>query len=261
MRLSELLDAARVDGPELRASVGEDWLQGRSVFGGLQAAIALRALRAVVPGAPPLRTLQVTFVAPVPAGEVKASARVLRTGGSAPIAEARIVHGDETLASFVGVFGKARDSVVARAPKQPAIEGERPQPFPYVPGVLPSFMQHFRARWLRGGLPFSGNPLPEASIELDLLDGASAGEAHVVALADFPPPVAFAMLSVPARGSSLTWMLELLADDYSRHGLERWRIDLEMQAARDGYTHQSGVLWAPDGSAAALSRQTMVVYG
>ncbi len=62
-------------------------------------------------------------------------------------------------------------------------------------------------------------------------------------------------------GSSLTWMLEFLADSFSHLPLERWRIDLELLAARDGYTNQSGLLWAPDGSPIALSRQSMLVYG
>jgi len=261
VRLSAILATARVDDGVLEVDVGEDWLQGRSLFGGVQAALGVRALRALVPDTLPLRTLQTTFIAPVGAGRVRVSARVLRTGGSATIAEARILAGDETLCLFIAVFGKARASTVARALAQPALPEATPRTLPFVPGMTPAFMQHFRARWVRGGLPFSGSTLPEASIELDLLDEGGAGEAQLVALADFPPPIALAMLKAPAPGSSLTWMLEFLADDSHRHGLERWRIDLEMPAARDGYTHQSGVLWAPDGSAAALSRQTMLVYG
>jgi acyl-CoA thioesterase len=246
----------------LEADVGEDWLQGRSLFGGVQAALGVRALRALVPETLPLRTLQTTFIAPVVAGRVRASARVLRTGGSATIAEARVLAGDETLALFLAVFGKARASTVARTlGARPVLPEATPRTLPFVPGMTPAFMQHFRARWVRGGLPFSGSTLPEASIELDLLDEGGAGEEQLVALADFPPPIALAMLKTPAPGSSLTWMLEFLAGDYRGHGLEGWRIDLEMPAARDGYTHQSGVLWAPDGSAAALSRQTMLVYG
>jgi hypothetical protein len=33
-----------------------------------------------------------------------------------------------------------------------------------------------------------------------------------------------------------------------------------MPAANSGYTHQSLELWGPDGSLAALGRQTMVVF-
>ena len=62
--------------------VPEDWLQGRTLFGGLQAVIGLAAMRSIAPEAP-LRSLQVTFLAPVPGGIVQARARVLRSGKSA----------------------------------------------------------------------------------------------------------------------------------------------------------------------------------
>ena len=43
--------------------VPEDWLQGRTLFGGLQAVVGLAAMRTLAPAAP-LRSLQVTFLAP-----------------------------------------------------------------------------------------------------------------------------------------------------------------------------------------------------
>ena len=52
--------------PELALAIPDDWAQGRSVFGGLQAAFAVRAMRTLEPAAP-LRSLQVTFVAPIAA--------------------------------------------------------------------------------------------------------------------------------------------------------------------------------------------------
>ena len=45
--------------------VPDDWLQGRTLFGGLQAVIGLAAMRSLV-AEPPLRSLQVTFLGPVP---------------------------------------------------------------------------------------------------------------------------------------------------------------------------------------------------
>jgi hypothetical protein len=56
-------------------------------------------------------------------------------------------------------------------------------------------------------------------------------------------------------------MLELLCDDVRNFPLDGWRIDAELIAARDGYTNQSVMLWGPDGTAVALSRQSMLVFG
>jgi len=43
-------------------------------------------------------------------------------------------------------------------------------------------------------------------------------------------------------------MLELLRDRYDDLGLDDWRVDAELIAARDGYTNQSVMLWGRAGS-------------
>jgi hypothetical protein len=56
-------------------------------------------------------------------------------------------------------------------------------------------------------------------------------------------------------------MLEFLRDRFDDLPLSHWRVDAEMPAARDGYISQSVMIWAPNGVPAALSRQSMVVFG
>jgi len=245
---------------EARVDVPDDWLQGRTLFGGLQAAIGLAALRSVVPDSP-LRSLQVTFIAPVPGGKVEARARVLRSGKNATHAEARIVDGDTTLAWMVGVFGRARDSAIRVVPVQPAIDAVRPVEIRYREGAVPAFTQHFKARWLRGSPPFTGGDERENVIELGMRDAGPATEAHVLAMADFIPPIALSFLREPTAAASLTWMLEMLRDEVGALALEGWRMDAHLFAAHEGYTHQSLELWGPDGSPVAIGRQTMVVFG
>ena len=261
MRFSEVLKSVRRDGDEWIASISEDWLQGRSAFGGLQAAVAVAAMRELVPGAVPLRSLQVTFVAPVAAGTVRIAAKILRQGKSVTHVEARLLDGDATACLVIGVFGAARASALRVWPAQPAVEAmAAPQVLRYVPGVLPQFTQHFDARWLQGGIPFSGSKQTAQVVEVGLKDEGTADEAQAIAFADFIPPVALSMLQQPAPGSSLTWMLELFADSRGLP-LQAWRIDAQLQVAQDGYTSQQVMLWGPNGEPIALSRQSMVVFG
>jgi hypothetical protein len=98
-------------------------------------------------------------------------------------------------------------------------------------------------------------------VDVDMNDDGPATESHLLAIADFIPPVALSLLSQPAPGSSLSWMLECFGADLAPLGLQRWRVDSEMVAARDGYTSQSNRIWGPDGTLIALSRQSMVVFG
>jgi hypothetical protein len=260
MRFTEVLDSVRGSGGDWTASVSDDWLQGRTVFGGLQAALVVRAMRGLLAGGAPLRTLQATFASPVPGGAMQMRARVLRAGKHATHVEARIVSGDETLCLATGIFGASRESAVRLAPPQPAVDASKAFVVPPVPGL--PFLNHFESRWLRGAPPFFGSTIPEVVIETGMIDSApSASELHALAIADLPPPVALTMLKRPAMGSTMTWMIELLEDRFDAVPLKGWRVDARMSAARDGYTSQSVEVWGPGGVLAALSHQNMVVFG
>jgi acyl-CoA thioesterase len=261
MRFSEAMQTVTRHGDSWQATVSEDWLQGRSAFGGLQAALALRAMRELVHADMPLRSLQTTFVAPVPVGPVSIRAQRLREGRSATQVEASLYDGEQILCRLVAVFGSARPSVLNFQPQQPPVASPTSRELRYVEGQMPAFTQHFRASWLRGDLPFSGGHQRESVLRLSLRDEGEPDETHVLAFADFIPPIALSMFATPTPGSSLTWMIELLRDRYDDLGMDDWRVDAELIAARDGYTQQGVMLWGPSGEPVALSRQSMVVFG
>lgn len=261
MLFSELLESVTLGPGSCRARIPDDWTQGRSLFGGLQVVLALRAMRTLVPAGVPLRSVQTAFIAPVPAGEVSVEARVLRSGKSATQVEARMTRDGETLCLVIGIFGQARESSVCKLPVQPVVESKRPIDMPYIAGVTPAFTQHFAVRWLQGSLPFTGGRDTSAVIEVGLRDEGVTREDHVIAIADYIPPLALSLLKVPSPGSSMTWLLEFVRDRFDDLPLGGWRVDAEMQAARDGYTSQSVMIWAPNGEPVALSRQSMVVFG
>lgn len=261
MKFSQAMHSVTRRGSEWRATVSEDWLQGRSAFGGLQAALALRAMRELVPPEMPLRTLQVTFLAPVSVGSVTIRAACLRQGRSAMHIEASLCDGEQVLCRLLGVFGAARASVLDFQPEQPPVVADAVKELRYVEGLMPAFTQHFRASWLRGDLPFSGGSQRKSVLQLSLRDEGPPDETHMLAFADFIPPIALSMFDKQTPGSSLTWMIEMLRDRYDDLGMDDWRVDAELLAARDGYTNQSVMLWGPRGEPVALSRQSMVVFG
>jgi acyl-CoA thioesterase len=258
--LSELIAQMRLSAGSATAVVGDDWMQGRSLFGGMQAVVALAAMRTLVSADVPLRTLQMTFIAPIAAGEVAARARTLRSGKSATHVEARIENAGELLAHAIGVFGVARNSVVQRKlPPSPA-KTSAGKTLPYIGGMMPSFMQQFQVVLVDGALPFSNAPVSHTDYELSMREQGTATEYHLLAIADFVPPVALAWMPKPVPGSSLTWMLEIVDPDFTAQPLAGWRAASEMTSARDSYTSQTTTIFAPDGRAIALSRQSMVVF-
>ena len=258
--LSVLVSRIQSQAGTATLDVPDDWLQGRTLFGGLQAVVGVAAMRTLA-SQMPLRSLQVTFLSPVPGGRVRAVASALRSGKNTMHVEARIVDGDNTLALMLGIFGTPRTSAVALSPEQPAVAASKAIELPWIPGVTPNFNQHFEARWLKGSPPWSGASEPENVISLALRDTGNATEHHVLAMADFIPPIALSYLKAPVPAASLNWMLELVAENVGSLPLEGWRIDAQMTAANHGYVHQSLTLWGPGGVPVALGRQTMVVFG
>jgi hypothetical protein len=262
MLFSDVLGSMKRTGDTWAVHISADWLQGRSAFGGLQGALALRALQAIAPEHP-LRVLQTTFLAPVNEGTARIEARILRAGKTTVHAEARIFDGENLAATVLGIFGKSRPSEIRVAPKQRVVERAPPPLVPAErPRFLPAFLQHFDARWLRGAPPGSGSPLPEAVVEVTLHDPGPATEAHVLAIADATPPIGLSMLKTASPGSSLTWMLEMIREgNFAELPLAGWRLDVELIAAGGGYTSQSEIVWGPGGEAVAVSRQCMVIFG
>jgi acyl-CoA thioesterase len=265
MTHSEILDSLSADGSGgWQLMLGEDWLQGRTAFGGLQAALAVRALRDLVPAELPLRALQTTFIAPVPAGPVKLRGRLLRTGSSTMHAECRIVDGDQTLCLVVAVFGKPRRSELDIQPVQadPQRRDDPGREQPYVEGITPMFTRHFVFRWAPdSSFPFQGATEPKTCIHVRHREPQTLDETHIIALADTVPSPGLSMLKQRAMASSMTWTLELFDQrtDFSSGAF--WRMDTEVTAATDGYLGQSALLWTPDGRLSALSRQSVVVFG
>jgi hypothetical protein len=263
MKFSEVLASLERRGETWATAVPDDWMQGRSVFGGLQTALAVRALRSVVPAEMPLRAVQTTFVGPVE-GQVRIGAQVLRAGKNVVHAEARILGEGQTSTIVVGVFGRSRPSRAIAVPPVPPSPPPLAEPiaFRFVPGLSASFIQHYGVRLLAGDLPFTGVPhAPRAHLEIDVDDVGGATEEQLVGIADVIPPLAFAMLSDRAMGSSVTWTLELLRERWDDQPLSRWGVHAAMVAGHAGYTSQSVMVTSPDGAPAALSHQVMMVFG
>jgi acyl-CoA thioesterase len=260
-----LASVADVDGT-LTVVVPPDWLQGRSVFGGMQMALAVRGMRAVLPEASralPLRSAQMTFVGPlVGDSPLELHPALLRQGRSTSHARCDLLQDAAVGCSAVGIFGSSRTSQFVHELPAPD-PGKRPEEVAAATmpaGRAPAFIQHFEARWAVGDVPFSGHPEPRSMIYARLRDRECGAEDALLALADVIPTPVLSMLRSPAPASSLSWMIEVLRDP-ERLDLHDWcLIDTEVRAGTDGYLSQTSVLYGPDGHAYSVSHQTVGVF-
>ena len=109
--LQGILAALEADGEggSWRATIPESWLQGRTSYGGLSAAIALHCAMRSEPDLPPLRSAQVSFVGPL-AGEVAIATTLLRRGKNAAFVQADVTGNARLGARCTFVFMRAIDS-------------------------------------------------------------------------------------------------------------------------------------------------------
>lgn len=270
--LSTLIARARADGDALHFEIDAGWLQGRSAFGGLVAALGVHALRERLRAdgidPPPLRALQTSFVAPVDAGVLEVHAQRLRSGRSAHQAMAQLRQGGQVRSVLLAVFAAERDSAIEPLhPRRPADvpPAEALPSVPYVAGAAPPFLQHFEMRWAGGPPPYSGGRGHTNQMHLRLRDPAPQvvdDELLAVLLADVAPTPVIGQPRERVPASSVTWALELRTDPYRRSDpLAWWRADTEALAVDGGLVNQAARLWAPDGRLAALGTQLVAVFG
>lgn len=260
---SDLLKTLQVDANGVTLELTPDWLQGRTAYGGWQAALAVLAMRQLLGPEIPLRSLQSNFVGPISVGKITARAELLRRGKSAAQLEARILVDGQTAFTAVGIFGAPRVSQLSLAPKAPPANKALAmlEPRPYIDGVMPVFLKHFDTRWAMGGYPFSGAAHSAAQIYARLRDEEIVSETHLVMIGDVIPPSAIALFNSPIMLSSMNWTLELVTplDAETRAG---WlRFDSELTAANDGYGWENTSIWSSKGELVALSRQCVALFG
>ena len=263
--LSELLAGFTATESGHRVQIPADWLQGRAVYGGLSAALALYSAHGALDALPPLRSVQLTFIGPA-GSDVELRPVLDRRGKSTAFVSVDIVSGGRLAVRAALCFGAARDSrLAAGGPLAPAVSGpETSDPF-FRRGVDgrhlgPNFAQHFNSRHAAGGLPMSGADAADFTVWLQHKDTAMADSlVGLVALADALPPAAMASFVEPAPISTMTWMFDLLTGD-PRTDDGWWLCRSTADATRDGYSSQAMTIWNRAGEPGVAGRQNVAIF-
>ncbi|MCO5130452.1 MAG: thioesterase family protein [Xanthobacteraceae bacterium] len=259
---SALMDSMTQAADGWAITVSEDWLQGRTVYGGLGAALCLQAAQRQFGDLPPLRSAQISFIGPA-SGELKLTPVELRKGKSTVFVGVDL-SGESGLATRVTFcFGAGRASKVALAAKA-AAPADKPEAGPSFFDNAPPhlrFLRHIEGRNAGGALPFSGAKEPMMTLWLRHRDTSlKPSLVPLLALADGPPPAIAATLTTPGLISTMTWSIDLLTDTIDTTD-GWWLIRTEADAAADGYTSQVMTVWNAAGQAVMTSRQNVAVFG
>lgn len=259
---TELLSGlTRNDDRTIDATIPETWMQGRTTYGGLTAALSYQAAIGLVDDAP-IRSAQVAFVGPV-GGDVVVKPTLLRRGKNTAYVSVDIVSETGVAAQSIFAFGAAKKSALHFDDMpMPDVPGPSDVTSFFGEGPRPGFTQNFDMRIASGQPPISGSESKGIGLWMRHTDKNTVQDATaVLAIGDAPPPAIMSMLKVPARISSMTWMAEFMTDDIQTDEEGWWFAQHTAQLAKDGYSSQSMRLWNSSGEPILVGRQTIAVFG
>jgi len=255
----DLMDLSRADAG-WRAHISADWMQGRGSFGGLTAALAIRALRHDLGDARPLVSLDIAFIGPA-GGDVDITTETLRKGRNVTHAAAEIRSEGNPVVRAHAVYGVARPTgiTVAAPLANPSGARDSVEPWPHLPGIMPTFTQHFEFRATEGDVPFSGSSRATMGGYVRFVSTPSSEltTETLVALVDAWPGPMLPLGERPFPASSVRMSVQVVGappadfeDDYWFHS--------ECIAAESGYATIVGRLYA--GETLVLWMEQLVAY-
>jgi Thioesterase-like superfamily len=241
----------REDGT-LQAFIGEDWLQGRTAYGGVSAAVALAAAKMEHGDLPPLRSAQIAFIGPL-SGAVVAEPVLLRRGKNSAFIGCDIVGADGVGLRALFLFMTSRTSVIEYhdlpAPAYPLEETKLLNADQLPTGFLNNFdvvpwqqMDGTIRAWRR-------------LKQREALDP----EVELVAIADALPPAAMSLAKEWGPISTTTWQLNLMTDT-PRTTDGWWLLEARALAAHNGASSQTMTIWNRNGEAVATATQSVALF-
>ena len=248
-----------------RAHISEDWMQGRTTYGGLSAALALAAAKQAFPGEQPLRSALISFIGPV-AGDCEITVRKVRESKSSRFIMAEVTstsdEGDVAYGTHaLFTFSKARESHIDHhnLPMPAIAPPEDLTPLPAHP-ARPAFTRHFDMR------PANGSELLMAQDEAEILawvrfDEAPSADTDIglLALGDALPPAALTLFRQFGPVSSMNWTVHMLVDKpQTRDGW--WLLHSRAEHSQRGFSVQEMTVWNRDGEAVARGGQGVGLF-
>ena len=259
-----MLDKAENSAGEEPLSVSDDWMQGRTAYGGLVAAMALKSMRGHVNPERKVRSLFFSFVGPLNSEPFFIQTQLLRKGKSVTTVESKLIQSDKICCKAVGSFGADRESAIRVEPVERPVMPDPAEALelPYIEGLTPAFTRHFDYRWAIGELPFSGKGGQEIGGWISFREETDClTEEWLIALADAWPTPVLSKLKEPAASSTMAWALGFVHMDRTTCSEnEWWAYHCLIDSAERGYAHERSTVWDPDGRLAFYSHQTTTVF-
>lgn len=259
MSFPEVLAAAEPIEGGFRAAVPPDWHQGRTAYGGFSSALALTAAMRLGGELPPLRSTQVSMIAPL-VGKIEVRAREVRRGRNVVWMKAEIAgeKGVGLTASFA--FMRPVESVLkidAQSLPDGLIAPEDGAPLSSSRGA--TFLRHnFDVRF---ALPKSTAKRAEMCWWARARDRTNlAPIIELLLCADVLPPGVMPLLDPTVPVSTMHWQANILtAVPQTDRGW--WLLRSTGDHARSGFSSQRMSMWNTNGQPIMAGLQSIAIFG
>ncbi|MCA9706362.1 MAG: thioesterase family protein [Myxococcales bacterium] len=244
-------------------TVSPEWMQGRGSFGGIPAAVGLRAIQAACADGRRPRSIHVAFLGPLTNAPARVTAQVLRRGRFVTHARAEILQGGELRTQVIATLGDDRASGLV---VEPPLGPERPPPeslaaLPHIEGVTPSFVRFLDMRWTDGSMPFSGAEEPGLGGWCrHRTDPGPDPHAALLGLLDAWPSPVVPLLRGPAPASSVSWSTTFYDVPEAISPDDWWWYGSEAIAAGHGYAGMRATLYGRDRRLVSTVEQLVAVF-
>ena len=258
MSIAAMLEPIAGDGASVTLPA-DQWLQGRTLYGGASALVAYTAAIRTFPDLPPLRSAQIAFVAPVGA-QVTPQASLIRQGRNVTQVRVDLLVDDAPALTSFWLFGTAREANAVH-PAEPVAPAPIPveEAEPLMEGKGPAFIQNnFELR--RASPPGGdGGPVVRRWLRLKGDEGLDP-TSRLVLIGDTMPPGAMRVMQRPGPLSSMNWALNLL-DPVAESRDGWWLAETASDHADHGYSSERLRLWDADGRLVSIGQQAAAIFG
>ncbi|WP_339768574.1 thioesterase family protein [uncultured Pseudosulfitobacter sp.] len=215
--------------------IPETWMQGRTAFGGITAALALEAARQTLPDLPRLRAAQLTYLRPI-TEQVRFDVTLVRAGRTSSFVKVDCYSEGALGVVAMFTFGGARDSKHTHDFHPVPVIPARADSVAMTRGRATGFWNNFDMLLAQGDGLISGSDQPEFTIWTRLKDATGvAPDVALMCLGDSLPPAAMVGFDAPAPISTITWAM-----DFARvpDAVDWVSVKATSLQAADGYSVQ-----------------------
>lgn len=249
---------------EIQLKVPDNWAQGRTVFGGLSAALVYTAIQQRISDQRTLRSLTTNFIGPLEANTpFSIEVDVLREGKNVTQIVGKAIQDQKVCIMSQACFGVDRQSKirVKNSDTHTMPLPKKAKFIPQIPKITPKFFRHMDLAIEEGGLPFTGSKLSTLKGWMRFKQPpASITDGHLIALIDAWPPTLLQMMRWPAPASTMSWNLEFIHPHSPVAPTDWFAYQAQTRQAENGYGHTEANIWDAQGELVAISRQTVAIF-